>query len=85
MAHRVRLRREQFEAKAHGLGLDSQSAQARAIGVHQTIHHRALQGARELNAHYVISVLLLMGNAHVRKQIGALFEVADETAKAAVQ
>jgi hypothetical protein len=78
----VRLRREQFETQARQLGFESQSAQARAIGVHQTIHHRAIHGARELSGSYVIGVLLLVGDEQVRKQIADIFDVADNLAKA---
>lgn len=89
MAYRVKLRRNGFETRAWQKGLDTQTKQARAIGVHESIHSRALSGHREPNGPYVIGVLLLLGNASVRRQIRELFDVAevaevadDTTAKA---
>ena len=78
MAHRVKLRRDRFEREAQTRGLASQSAQARAIGVHHSIHHRALNGQRELSGPYIIGVLRLLGNAEVQSQLKSLFEY-DET------
>lgn len=80
MAHRVRLRREHFEAKARSLGLDSNTSQARAIGVHHSIHSRALHNKRELNSAYVIGVLMLVGDDNLREQVKALFDVEEPVA-----
>ncbi|MFI7468214.1 hypothetical protein [Nonomuraea sp. NPDC049646] len=75
MAHRVRLRRDEVETRLTELGYDSQSAQARAIGVVPSIHHRALKGSREPNAEYVLCVLYLVGSDEVRREIKALFDI----------
>lgn len=79
---RVRLRRAQFETRARSLGLESQSAQARAIGVHVSIHHRALKNVQELSGPYVLGVLLTIGDEHVRAQVRQVFDVAADVAKA---
>jgi hypothetical protein len=78
MAHRVALRRTKFESRAAELGLDSQSAQARAIGVAPSIHHRVLKGERGMSAEYALGVLRLFGDDHLIAQIEALFGRADE-------
>lgn len=78
---RVKLRRERFEREAHTHGLTSQTKQAAAIGVHESIHSRALKGQRDLSGPYVIGVLMLLGDARVRAQIQSLFET-DAMAKA---
>lgn len=80
MTHLVMLRREDFEDKARRLGLDSQRKQAQAIGVHESIHSRAIKGQRPLSGQYVIGVLLALGDAHLREQVTNLFNVADELA-----
>lgn len=76
MAHRVRLRRGEFEARVLELGLTKKTAQARAIGVGHSIHHRALTGERPPNAEYVLGVLMLVGSDDVRREIDALFDIA---------
>jgi len=83
MGHRVRLRLDQFESRAQDLGLDSKISQARAIGVHHSIHSRVLRSKRELSAAYVLGVLRLFGDDHLRQQVESLFEVTEEPAKAA--
>ena len=80
MAHRVALRRTKFESRAAELGLDSQSAQARAIGVAPSIHHRVLKGERGMSAEYALGVLLLFGDEHLIAQIKALFGRAGQDA-----
>jgi hypothetical protein len=75
MAHRVKLRRERFETEANTLGLASQTKQAAAIGVHKSIHSRALRGHIDLSAPYVIGVLMLVGDARIRAKIRDLFDV----------
>lgn len=80
ISHRIKLRRDRFEHEAQRRGLDSQTDQARAIGVHTSIHHRALQNQRELSGPYVIGVLLLLGDAATRRRVTELFDVAPEVA-----
>ncbi|WP_055477660.1 hypothetical protein [Sphaerimonospora mesophila] len=76
--HRVALKRRAFEDRAHRLGLTTQTAQAAAMGVHFTMHHRALTGERQaLSGRYVLGVLRLLGDDNVRKHIDALFDVSD--------
>lgn len=77
MTHPVQLRRKDFESKARSLGLDSQRKQAQAIGVHESIHSRAIQGQRPLSGHYVIGVLLALGDPYIRQQVADLFDVAE--------
>lgn len=79
MAHRVTLRRDAFEARANELGLESQSAQARAIGVVTSIHNRALKGTRALSAEYALGVLRLVGSPELRREIDALFDIPANT------
>ncbi|MFC4062786.1 hypothetical protein ACFOWE_31230 [Planomonospora corallina] len=83
MTHRVTLNAAEFKRRAHALGLFTKSEQAAAVGVHNSIHSRALRGERELNVNYVINVLLLLGDAHVRGFIRELFVIADDNEKAA--
>lgn len=74
----VKLRRYEFEARAKRIGVESQSAQARAIGVHVSIHHRALNGVQnDLSGTYVLGVLWLVGDDNVRRHIRSLFERDD--------
>ncbi|NUW45599.1 hypothetical protein [Nonomuraea rhodomycinica] len=81
MAHNVKLRRDEFADQAAALGLDSQSAQARAIGVHVSIHNRVITGkTKDLSGPYVIGILRLLGDDTVREQIEALFDVDEQVA-----
>ncbi|GAA3172946.1 hypothetical protein [Nonomuraea roseoviolacea] len=81
MAHNVKLRRDEFADQAAALGLDSQSAQARAIGVHVSIHNRVITGkTKDLSGPYVIGILRLLGDDTVREQIAALFDVDEQVA-----
>lgn len=80
MAQRVRLKREGFEQQAQQLGLTSQAKQARAIGVHDSIHSRALAGRIEPSAPYVIGVLRLVADDQTNALIDSLFEVEAEVA-----
>lgn len=75
MTQRVTLLREPFKRRAHGRGLDSQIKQARAIGVHASIHSRALKGSRDLSGPYVIGVLLTVGDDSTRELVEELFKV----------
>lgn len=77
---RVTLRREQFEREARTRGLDSQTKQARAIGVCDSIHSRAMQGKITLSGPYVLGVLLLLGDERLRRQVQQLFDVTEEMA-----
>ena len=79
---RVKLRHVDFEAKARTLGIRSRREQADAIGVHESIHSRMFRGERELSGPYVIGVLMLIGDDHIRAQIRSVFEVADDIAQA---
>lgn len=71
---RLALRPKEFNARAAALGLESQSAQARAIRVAPSIHNRALAGLRGLNGPYVVGVLWLVGDDVVRAHLKALFD-----------
>jgi hypothetical protein len=74
MARTLTLRRDEFENRARARGLDSQSAQARALDVHVSIHNRVMNGVtRELSGPYALAVLLLVGSEEVRNEIKALF------------
>lgn len=74
---RVSLKRRTFEDRAHRLGLTTQTAQAAAMDVHHTMHHRALTGERQaLSGWYVLGVLRLVGDDNVRKHIDALFDIS---------
>lgn len=75
MAQRVKLKRGEFEQHAKQLGLDSQAKQARAIGVHDSIHSRALAGHIEPSGPYVIGVLRLIADERTNALIDTLFEV----------
>lgn len=76
MAHAVRLRRTEFENQAATLGLDSQSAQARALGVHVAIHNKVLNGkTTQLSGAYVIAILLLLGSDCVTKALNQYFDI----------
>ncbi|HUR74401.1 MAG TPA: hypothetical protein VMZ00_08995 [Sporichthya sp.] len=84
MAHRVALRPDEFKARANALGIHGQSAQARAIGVAPSIHHRALTGERPPNALYALRLLQLVGSDELREEIDALFHIdLDESVQAA--
>ena len=84
MAHRVALRPDEVKARAHALGIHGQSAQARALKVAPSIHHRALTGERPLNAFYALQVLRVFGSDELRKEIDALIHIdLDESAQAA--
>lgn len=73
---RVRLKRHAFEERANRLGLTTQTAQAAAMDVHHTMHHRALTGERQtLSGRYVLGVLRLVGDDATRAQIDALFDI----------
>ncbi|MDP4500998.1 hypothetical protein [Nonomuraea turcica] len=83
---RIKLRRPEFERRAATCGLDSQREQAAALGVHESIHSRALNGRITLSAPYVIGVLRLLGSDQLRAEIDAVFDVPandTETAQAA--
>ncbi|MFI6793616.1 hypothetical protein ACIBG4_40430 [Nonomuraea sp. NPDC050383] len=74
MAQPVKMRLDEFEDRAAKLGLKTQTAQARAIGVHVSIHNRVLTGVtRELSGPYVIGLLRVFGSEELRKEIDALF------------
>lgn len=76
MAHVVRLRRTEFETQAAALGLQSQSAQARALGLHVAIHNKVLTGkTKELSGAYVVAVLLLLGSDCVTKALQQFFDI----------
>jgi len=81
MTLRAKLRREPFEERAHERGLSSQTAQADAIGVHKSVHCRALAGERDLGGHYVIGVLLAVGDEATRKCVKELFETPAKVAR----
>ncbi|MFI6296757.1 hypothetical protein ACIBEJ_34565 [Nonomuraea sp. NPDC050790] len=73
---RVQLRLEEFENRiSRNPELGSQSAQARAIGVPITTHHRVLHGTREPSGAYVIGLLLLFASPALAAEIRDLFEV----------
>jgi hypothetical protein len=74
MAQRVKLRRPVFEARAQEQGLATQTEQAQAIGVSDSVHSRALAGHRAPNGQYVLGVLRLLGSEDLRREIDELFE-----------
>jgi hypothetical protein len=74
MARRVRPSRTEIDRRMRALGLNTKSAQARALDVAPSIHHRALAGEREPNAAYVLGILELVSSDAVRNEIAALFE-----------
>jgi hypothetical protein len=74
---RAMLRRQEFEGWARNLGLATKRQQADAIGVHESIHGRVLDGQRPVSGPYVIGVLMLVGDDALREQIKSLFEVED--------
>jgi hypothetical protein len=83
MAHVIRLRRTPFEQQAKARGYESQSAQARAIGVHVSIHNRALHGAsRALSGPYVIGVMRLLGDEGVQRFLDEMFDVGTDDEEA---
>lgn len=76
MARIVKLRRDEFENQAATLGLDSQSAQARAIGVHVAIHNRVLTGkTKNLSGAYVVRILWAFGDECVRDALRQYFDI----------
>lgn len=76
MAHVVRLRRDEFQEQAAALGLESQSAQARALGVHVSIHNRVITGkTQELSGPYIVGILWALGTDCVREKLHQLFEI----------
>ncbi len=77
MGHSIRLRREGFEPRAKKRGLASQASQARAIGVHDSIHSRALSGRIEPSGPYVIGVLRLLADKRTRALLDDLFDVVE--------
>lgn len=70
---RAKLIPAEVTARFNALGLDSESAQARALDMAPSIHHRALKGARELSAIYALRLLVQLAPS-VRDEVEALFE-----------
>lgn len=76
MAHVVKLRRDEFKDQAVALGLDTQVAQARAIGVHVSIHNRVLTGkTEELSGPYVVGILWAFGDDCVRQALRQFLDI----------
>jgi hypothetical protein len=76
MALAVRLRRIELETQAAARGLDTQTDQARAIGVHVAIHNKILNGkTKNLSGPYVIGILWLFGGDCVRQALRQFFEL----------
>ncbi|MFF3665378.1 hypothetical protein [Microtetraspora malaysiensis] len=76
MAH-VKLRPERFKAETQYLGFRTQQEEAEAIGVHGSIHSRALAGHRKISAPYALGVLCLVGGDQVKELIEDLFAFVD--------
>lgn len=75
----AKLRRDPFEHKAVARGLDSQSSQARAIGVIPSEHHRALNGSQqEISGFYVIGLLRIVGDDATVRLLNELFETGHQ-------
>ncbi|WP_188187971.1 hypothetical protein [Nonomuraea sp. SYSU D8015] len=72
--HRVRLRADAVRTRMNALGYDSESAQARAIGVVPSIHHRALKGDREPSAFYALRLLGLLA-PNLREEIETFLDL----------
>jgi hypothetical protein len=70
---RVQLISDEVTTRFTARGVTSESAQARLLDVAPSIHHRALKGARELNAFYSLRLLMTLGSPAVRDEINALF------------
>lgn len=76
MAHVVRLRRTEVESEAAARGLLSHSKQARAAGVHVSIHNRVMNGKTEkLSGPYVVGILWAFGDERVRDALRQFFDI----------